>query len=309
MLSRLAMERFGASRYRAVALLAGLLAVSSQDSFADPLPWVGKTLYGVKCEGKYVPTGNQILDYRNRAEFEGKLNMIEGRHFTRGVETLTQGSTGNPISDIDFTLRVFPNHPRALNSAVRFSLQHKRHPPNEHGLPAECYLQRAIKFVPNDAMPYRLYGYYLQRKGHPQKALQAYRQAMELLPTDPMVHYNAGLVLAELERYDEAAELARPLYDAGLTLPGLKRKLIEAGVWERSPEEAAAYREYLEEKAAANSTDLGNEHDADNETTGGADANSEAAAKDTPDIDSAENAVPSAAEEGSAKAAGATAPG
>jgi len=307
MLSPVITGRFKDARYSALALLAGLLVLSPQSSLAQSAPWVGETLYGEKCEGRYVP-GREVLDYRNRASFEGKLNMIETTHFTKGVETLTKGSTSSAMGDIDFTLRVFPNHPRALNSVVQFSLQHKRHPPQERGLPAECYLQRAMEFAPDDAIPYKLYGYYMQSKGRPQKALQAYKQAMRLVPSDAMVHYNAGLVLVQLKRYDEAMELARPLYGAGLGLPGLKSKLIKAGAWEPSPDEIAAYRESLSERAAANTTDSGGEHETDN-GTGGADANSEAPAKDTPDIDAAENATPSATEHDSANTNGVTAPG
>lgn len=300
-------------RYSAAALFSGLLVISPQDLLADSGPWVGKTLYGVECEGRYVAAGKDIIDYRNRAQDPGKLAMVEDTHFTERVESLTGGETrSSPMGDIDFTLRVYPNHHRALNSAMRFSLQHKRHPENEKGLPAECYLQRAIKFSPTDGVVYKLYGYYLQRKGRPQQALQAYRQALKLLPTDVMVHYNTGLILVELKRYDEALEMARPLYEAGLSLPGLKRKLVEAGVWKHSPEEIAAYRKYIQDKAAATGTDPENDElDTDNPATDATDtpeqatmddkgARRETPAEDSVKIDSADQAAAPVNDEASA---------
>ncbi|MDZ7782424.1 MAG: hypothetical protein U5K56_05595 [Halioglobus sp.] len=63
------------------------------------------------------------------------------------------------MANIDFTLRVFPNHPRALNGAVRFSLQRDGTRPMKEACRRSVYLQRAIGFVPNDPMPYKLLGY------------------------------------------------------------------------------------------------------------------------------------------------------
>ncbi|MDZ7782425.1 MAG: hypothetical protein U5K56_05600 [Halioglobus sp.] len=80
----------------------------------------------------------------------------------------------------------------------------------------------------------------------------------------------------------------------------MKRELIKAGAWEPSPDEIAAYREYLKEKAAAHATDSGGEHEAENGARGDADAKGETPATDAPDIDSAGNATPSAAKDDSA---------
>lgn len=290
MVSPLAIGRFDGLRLSAAPLLACLLLASPQISLANPAPWTGETLYGEKCQGGPVH-GGVTHDYRNRANFQSKLAMVESTHFNERIQALKKGSTTSPMEDIDFTLHIFPNHHRALNTVIGFSLQHKRHPPTEKGLPAECYLQRAITFSPEDGVPYKLYGYYLQRKGRPQKALQAYQQAMELLPTDVMVHYNTGLVLVELKRYDKAMEVARPLYQAGLSLPGLKRKLVKAGVWEHSAEEIAAYRKLLQDKAGKDAAEADSEHAPDNTAPGDAERGDKAQGKDTLGMDSSENSA------------------
>tara|TARA_R110000823_G_scaffold210224_15_gene340615 strand:- start:5628 stop:6431 length:804 start_codon:yes stop_codon:yes gene_type:complete len=216
-------------------------------------PWVGKTLSGKKCNGGQPTRGP--YDYLNRPANSGTLRLIEEHHFDAGVESLRKGITTTAMGDINFVLLAFPNHHRALQSAMNFSLRHKKWPQDSKGLPAECYLQRAMQYSPRDAVPYKLYGYYMHRKGRLTTALKANEQAMNLLPKDVMLQYNTALILVDLKRYKKAVELAKPLYEAGLTLPGLKNKLVRAGVWEHSAEEVEAYRKILQAKAAASDSD------------------------------------------------------
>tara|TARA_B100001540_G_scaffold127994_1_gene114124 strand:+ start:66 stop:1004 length:939 start_codon:yes stop_codon:yes gene_type:complete len=227
-----------------IAVLVGLLTLSSAQARQDrPAPWVGKRLDGGPCKGGFPTDGP--YDYLNKSH-QTLYNMIEEFHFTESVAKLIRGSSSTPMGDIDFVLRAIPNHHPALNSATTFSLRHKRYPPGEKGLPAECYLQRAINFAPRDPFPAKLYGYYLHEKKRYKLALQANLEAMKLLPNDAMLRYNTGLLLVEVKQYKKAMEMARPLYDAGLDLPGLKNKLIRAGAWEFTEEEKAQYRKYLE---------------------------------------------------------------
>ncbi|MEZ5567642.1 MAG: hypothetical protein R3E54_04750 [Halioglobus sp.] len=211
-------------------------------------PWVGKTLSGKQCAGGQPTTGP--FDYLNMPANAGMLRVVEENHFNRNVETLAKGMSSTPMGDIDFTLLAFPNHHRALQSAMNFSMQRKQWPADSKGHPAECYLQRAINFSPRDPVPVKLYGYYMHRKGKLEVALQANQRALTMQPADVMLRYNTALILVDLKRYDEALALAQPLYKAGLTLPGLKNKLVKAGVWEYSPEQVAAYIKALEAQAA-----------------------------------------------------------
>ena len=58
------------------------------------------------------------FDYRSAPQ--EKLKMVHKFHFSSNVENLTGGQSGSIIgTDIDFTLRYFPNHIRALNSMVK----------------------------------------------------------------------------------------------------------------------------------------------------------------------------------------------
>ncbi len=243
------------STFTCVTILLALAgAVTAQDAQAQArAPWVGTTLSGKSCEGRQPTSGP--YDYLDRAAHAGMLRVVEENHFDKGVESLTKGMSTSVMGDIHFVLQAFPNHHRALRSAMNFTLGFDQWPQDSQGLPVECYLQRAINFSPRDATLYKLFGYYMHRRGKLEIALKANEQAMNLLPGDVMLQYNTALILVDLERYDEALKLAKPLYNAGLTIPGLKNKLVRAGAWEHSPEEIAAYKKFLLEKAAENAAD------------------------------------------------------
>ncbi|MDX1732983.1 MAG: hypothetical protein R3228_01405 [Halioglobus sp.] len=231
-----------------------ILPLTAQLSLAatKPAPWVGKQLNGRKCVNTLTTHGSETFDYRDRSPYvAGKLNLVNNAHFNSNVENLVKGKTGSLMADIDFVIRAFPNHHRALNSAVQYSLRFKKWPAGQDGLPAECYLQRAMKFSPTDVVPYKLYGYYMQVKGRNKEALAANEKALALIPNDPMILYNNGLLLVKMKRYEEAMKIARPLYDAGLTLPGLKDKLVKAGHWQHSQAELEKVKQFMEATAAA----------------------------------------------------------
>ncbi len=200
-------------------------------------PWVGTTLYGKKCAGPGIPYGP--YDYLQRARLPAELEIVEYNHFTPEVENLERGLTSSVIDDLNYTLMAWPNHHRALNSVLKYRLQRFPHWPEDSGAPpAECYLQRAIKFSPNDAKPYMMYGLLLQKSKQYTKALSVYRTANRLLPNDVITQYNLGLMLVELKKYKEARQLAEKVYSVGFPLPGLKKKLILAGHWKAEPEVA-----------------------------------------------------------------------
>ena len=59
------------------------------------------------------------LDYRITPPDVREL--VERRHFTRNVEQLKKGVTSTVGGDITYTLRAFPNHPRALKAAAELT--------------------------------------------------------------------------------------------------------------------------------------------------------------------------------------------
>jgi len=225
-------------------LLLGSISFSTQAWEGDKrAPWVGKSISGEPCQGGQVPFGP--FDYRQRAVLPGQLEVVEETHFTPNIETLQSGNTTTAMGDIHYTLQTWPNHHRALNSAVRFRLQHKELWKAKNSVlsfPAECYLQRAIKFSPTDPVPYVLYGMLMHKMKVYGKALEAYRSAVRLQPNEIITQYNMALTLVELKKYPEARLIAHKVYAKNFPLPGLKNKLVQAGEWENNkqatPQEA-----------------------------------------------------------------------
>jgi tetratricopeptide (TPR) repeat protein len=194
-------------------------------------PWVGNALSGAAC-----PDGGQgygPFDYTLRSQYKSNLELVESAHFTPQVENLISGNTSSdPTGDIAYTLRAWPNHHRALNSMIRLRLRNKSNSATKAGIPAECYLQRAINFSPKDGITYMLFGIYLAQMKKPQEALDAYEQAERLAPDNVQIKYNMGLVLVDLGRYDDAKVYAVEVYSRKFPLPGLMRKLKDKGYWE-----------------------------------------------------------------------------
>ncbi len=214
-------------------LLIYLLANVTTPSIASPIghaPWVGESLKGAPCLGENENFGP--FDYLQRQSLQGQLNIVESYHFTPEVEQLIRGKTGDsPLGDLDYTLRAWPNHHRALYSVIQHRINtfkqntHLRYPP------AECYLQRAMRFSSKDTTVHMLYGILLQRTGRREQALKEYERACELDPNNVQAKYNLALLLVELKRYSEAKDYADKLYGRGFPLPGLRDKLKAAGQW------------------------------------------------------------------------------
>jgi Tfp pilus assembly protein PilF len=169
------------------------------------------------------------FDYRTAAPANRKL--VEGAHFTPSVESLQRGSTGQLGGDIDYTLRAFPNHPRALYAMTRLAERSRStKPPGAH-FPVECYYDRAIRFRPDDAIVRGLYASFLIRQGRPDEARVQLKAAEDLGPSDPQVIYNLGLAYFDLKEFDRSLALAKRAYAMGIPFPGLRDKLKRAGRW------------------------------------------------------------------------------
>lgn len=190
--------------------------------------WVGDDLQGLPCKGE--AQGYGPYDYTNGMHVKEKLPIVERYHFTTGVEALRVGSGQSHyvVGDLDYTLRAFPNHHRALFAVIRYEA--KQDPKKRKLVTSpECYLQRAIAFSPSDAKSRLLFGIYLHRKGKHEDAEGLYHQAIKLSPQLAEAHYNLGLLLMDEERYAEAKEHAVKAYKLGYPLPGLQRRLADAG--------------------------------------------------------------------------------
>lgn len=176
------------------------------------------------------------FDYR-RATTEQK-GLVEGAHFTSEIEGLkgrqrfADEARTPPGSDIDYTLRVFPNHARALYAALRLEEQNQLRKPKGLFWPVPCYFARAIAFTPDDPNVRLVYGIYLMRRGAKDEALKQLEAAHGKVGDDMNLNYNLGLAYFDAGKYDRALDLAKKAYALGFPLDGLKNKLKKAGKWQ-----------------------------------------------------------------------------
>lgn len=171
------------------------------------------------------------LDYRTMSgEHKG---LVEGAHFTPNVETLIQGKSGYIGSDIDYTLRAIPNHPRALLAMSRLGMKLKTTQPIGARFTTDCYFERAIRFKPDDPMPHLIYGIHLKDRNRKSEALEqldiAAKLKKEMLSYE--FPYNMALEYIGLGAYDKALPFAQKAYQLGAPFPTLRKKLEAAGKW------------------------------------------------------------------------------
>ncbi len=171
---------------------------------------------------------------------KGHLWIVEQAHFPPQVEALKSGKTGTVAGALDYTLRAFPNHPRALLAFIRLWERDKIEQPWGAKYPIECYLIRAEVFRPDDPMPKMLYGIYKLKRGDSSGAITKLEAAGSLDSNNANLQYNLGLAYFRLKRYDEALAAAHKAYALGFQLPGLRNLLKREGQWKEPPEEATA---------------------------------------------------------------------
>lgn len=184
------------------------------------------------------------LDYTSvearTKDWSGKtpIKIVENVHFNSRVEQLISGQTAaSPLGDIEYTLRAFPNHHRALHAISRLqrgqaSAQFKKDIEKlVQNHRAECFFERAIAFKPDDALVHMLYGIHLHGLKKYDEALTYYKNAERLAPQSAELQYNMGLLYLETNQYDRARQSARLAYDKGYPLPGLRDRLKRAGHW------------------------------------------------------------------------------
>lgn len=209
-------------------LLALVLSLQAASGWA--IGFDGVDLEGRPCRGN--PQGYGPYDYTNPASVQNNLPVVEQYHFTPQVERLISGKSGFILSDLDYTIRAFPNHHRALFAVIRAYSEPgrlKQRNMGEPKTPPECYLQRAAKFSPKDGKVELLYGLYLHKLGKLDEAEDHYRRAVKLMPRSAEAHYNLGLLLTDQERYADAVPVAKKAYQYGYPLAGLRRRLAAAG--------------------------------------------------------------------------------
>jgi Flp pilus assembly protein TadD len=204
---------------RLAAGIIGSLAVSLLAATASRVQ--AQDIGELECgalENAYGP-----YDYIDASDRKDRLPIVEQFHFTTDVENLRRGRSDTIIGDLDYTLRAFPNHHRALNSMAKYQLAHPT-----SGVPpyrsADCYFDRAMRFRSNDGTVRMIYGIYLLKRGDRQAALKRYQEALALMPESAEAHYNLGLLQLELKQVSEARQHQ-----------GLKNRLKRMGAWNEQP--------------------------------------------------------------------------
>lgn len=193
------------------------------------LPLVAISETGYQACGS-LDNGYGPFDYR--ATDPAKREIVEKFHFTPKVETLRGGSTAStPGGDLAYTLRAFPNHPRALMATMKFAEKTKKNPPPEMGYTVGCWFERAERFRLDDPTVKLLHGIYLVRSGKPDEGVNKLESALELSQDNPNIMYNLGLAYFELKQFDKSLEFAKRAYAGGFPLPGLKNMLQKSGKW------------------------------------------------------------------------------
>jgi hypothetical protein len=144
---------------RAIIILFGVFCASSVN--AEVNDFVCGSL-----ENAYGP-----FDYRTDKK---QLPVVDHFHFRPQVENLVKGTTGSVGADIDYTLRAFPNHHRALMAMVRLGDKARTDKPAGASHSVECYLQRAARFRADDGMVSMIYATYLAKKGRGCRGVESF---------------------------------------------------------------------------------------------------------------------------------------
>ena len=173
-----------------------------------------------------IANGYGPFDYTNPQHFRKKLAIVEGAHFTREVERLIKGNRGSIAGDLDYTLRAFPNHHRALNSMALL----QRSKPNGFAersdiYSIDCYFKRALRLNSKDDVVWLLYGIHLHAIKEYDESEKNYLTAISLNESSTEAYYNLGLLSIKMNKIEQAKWAAENAYRLGYPLPGLKLKL------------------------------------------------------------------------------------
>src|SRR5207237_522134 len=171
------------------------------------------------------------FDYQQPVKYAKELSVVERVHFTPEVETLKHGAAGSLAADLNYTIRAFPNHHRALDSISRLSIKLNRLLIPAMQCSADGYFERAIRFAPADPWVHAAYGVHLYRWKKLPQAEDELLKADKLVPNEGNIEYNLGLLYVDLKQWDKAMAYAEKAYAHGYRLPGLKNMLVSAGKW------------------------------------------------------------------------------
>jgi tetratricopeptide (TPR) repeat protein len=168
------------------------------------------------------------------------LYLVESAHYTEEVAAGVRGNTSTVGGDLDYTLRAFPNHVKALASMATAAARAKTNQLPGAKYPVECYFERAVRFKPDDGVAWGAYGQYVYKLGEQERAMPMLKKAAELAPDNPSVNYNLGIAYFRAKQYDLAVAHAKKAYQRAFPFDGLRNMLVSAGKWDGKVEPLAA---------------------------------------------------------------------
>ncbi len=170
------------------------------------------------------------FDYRTQKD---KLAIVEQYHFDAGVEALVRGMTTDKIGgDIGYTLLTSPNHHRALMAIIRLGEKLNNWHPPQMRYPIECYLERGLRFRPDDTVVRQLYAQWLGKRGRRDEALKHLALATEYAQDSGITHHNIGMLYLDLNEPSKALEQAQRAKALGFEGSKLEERLKGAGLWQ-----------------------------------------------------------------------------
>ena len=172
--------------------------------------------------------------YDQRVAARQQLRTVEQYHLGKALADIDGGLWELALSECDFILRYFPDHPRGLNLMAETARKL-----NKLDV-AESYFDRAIQLFPQSATTYAAYGIFKYRIGQLEESAQALKRSVTLIPDYAEAHYNLGLVYADLKQLDKANVHAQAAYRLGYPLPGLQQVLKRADAWATLTEQELA---------------------------------------------------------------------
>jgi len=195
-----------------------------------------ETITAMQCN--YYELAKYAFDYRNITGHNGHngwlIRDIFRAHIKPAIEAMYtrngQGIGGSASGNLDYALKRIPNDPRSLKAIIDYYFIIKTKPRHSHLVRApECYLKKAMMFVPGDPVPIFLYGYYMFKKNRYKLAIKWYKRGLEKEPESSEGNYNLGLLYFNIKQYNYAKHYAEIAYKLGFPLPGLKNKLKMKG--------------------------------------------------------------------------------
>jgi len=170
---------------------------------------------------------------------DAQLNIVERAHFTPEVEALLRGKTDVIGGDIGYTLRAFPNHPRALLSMARLGDKERTDKPNGSLYTIDCWFRRAVTWRPDDRIVRMIYAKQLIDKGRGKEAGEHLRVAENLAGDNAFTALNLGLIYFDMKDYERSLTFAHRALAMGLGNPVLREQLKTVGKWSE-PTDAGA---------------------------------------------------------------------